>query len=167
VVMKKTALIVVAIFAAGLLVINGFKGGSKAGTGEWAQEIKWTKASISKSEILAAAKPVFLFVHTEWCTYCRKMKSETFADPRVQQLLNDKFVALEINPETDGIADFTGEKLTYADLARRLRVNGYPMSFFFAPDGKLIAGQPGYIGAKEFADLAERIGSGHDTNNSF
>jgi len=167
VVMKKTALIVAAIFAAGLLVINGFRGGSKASTGEWLEKINWANASISKDEIMASGKPVFLYVHTDWCIFCKKMKNETFADPRVQQLLNDKFVAFEINPETDGIADFTGEKLTYAGLARRLRVDGYPMSFFFAPDGKLLAGQPGYIGAKEFADLAERIGNGHDTNNSF
>ena len=164
--MKKTILIVVAIFIAGVLVINGFKGGSSASTGEWLEKITWAKASISKDEITAAGKPVFLYLHTDWCTFCKKMKNETFVDAHVQQVLNERFIAIEINPESEGIVNFTGEEMTYADLARRLRVNGYPMSFFFASDGKLIGGQPGYIGAKDFADVAKRVSGSSDTKNS-
>ena len=165
--MKKSILVVLAVFIAGFLVVNGFRGGSGAVAGEWQKGIAWQDPAITKSAIAQSGKPVYLFVHTEWCTFCKKMKTTTFADPKVQQLLNDKFIALEINPETSGTTNFLGEELSYADAATRLGVRGYPASLFFSPDGALLGGQPGYIDAATFADIAEYIGGGYYQHYSF
>jgi thioredoxin-related protein len=165
--MKKPVIIIVALFAATILLMNGFKGTSADGGGEWQDEIKWALASTTGEEIAAAGKPVYLFVTTDWCTFCKKMKSQTFSDPRVQQMLNELFVPIMVNPEQPGTAAFTGQEMAYADLARKLNVTGYPANFFFDAEGKLLGGQPGYIDANNFAELAEYIGDGHYTDKSF
>lgn len=164
--MKKSVMGVVAITAVGLLVIYGFRGQSEA-SGDWLDRIAWADPSISREEVAASGKPVFLFVHTEWCTYCKKMKNETFTDPRVQEFLNEMFIPLAINPELPGTTNFTGEELTFADMAARLKVSGYPATFFFSSDGKLIGGQPGYLDARLLADLAEYVGDGHYKQYTF
>jgi len=164
--MKKPVIIIFALLAAGILLINGFKG-SSADSGERQDGVHWALASTTGEEIAAKGKPVYLFVSTDWCTFCNKMKSRTFTDLRVQKLLNELFVPIIINPEKPGMAAFTGHELAYADLARELGVTGYPANFFFDSKGKLIGGQPGYIDAKTFADLAEFVGDGHYTNKSF
>lgn len=165
--MRKSILVVLAIMIAAFLVVNGFRGGSGASAGDWQKSISWQDPAITKDAIAQSGKPVFLFVHTEWCTFCKKMETTTFADPKVQQLLNDKFIALEINPETSGTTNFLGEKLSYAEAATRLGVRGYPVSFFFSPDGALLGGQPGYIDAATFSDIAEYIGGGYYEKYSY
>jgi thioredoxin-related protein len=165
--MKKTTIIIVALLAAAILLINGFKGSSADSGDEWREGIEWVAASISSEEIAAGGKPVYLFVSTDWCTFCNKMKSQTFSDARVQDLLNELLVPIIINPERPGTASFNGREQTYADLVKGLGVTGYPANFFFDSEGKLIGGQPGYIDASTFADLAEFVGDGHYTIKSF
>jgi thioredoxin-related protein len=164
--MRKPVIIIVVLFIASLLLINGFKGESPSG-GDWNAAINWTDAAITNDDIKSSGKPVYLFVSTEWCTYCKKMKGGTFSDAKVQKLLNELFVSITINPETPGTANFTGEELTFAELAQKLRVTGYPASFFFDEQGQLIGGQPGYIKADAFAELAEFVGDGHYKQRSY
>jgi thioredoxin-related protein len=165
--MNKTVLTIVGIFAVGLLILYAFRGATTGAATGGEQGITWTDPGVAKETIAATQKPVFLFVQTDWCTFCRKMKAETFADAAVQKELNDRFVNITINPEKDGTARFTGQELSYAALAGQLGVNGYPASFFFTPDGKLLGGQPGYIEPSLFADLTEYIGGGFYTKYKF
>jgi thioredoxin-related protein len=165
--MKKSILVVLAVIIVGFLVVNGFRGSSGAAAGEWQKGIHWQNPDITKADIAKAGKPVYVFFHTEWCTFCKKMKSSTFADAKIQKLLNDKFIALEINPETAGTANFLGEKMSFADVASKLGVRGFPASYFFGPDGSLLGGQPGFIDAATFGDIAEYIGDGYYKNYSF
>lgn len=165
--MKKSVLIIIALFAASILVINGFKGQTEGSGGQWEDGIKWSLATTTQEEIAASGKPVYLFVTTDWCTFCKKMKAQTFSDAKVQGLLNELFYAIMINPEKPGMANFTGEELSYADLAKKLGVNGYPANFFFDSEGKLVGGQPGYIDSETFANIAEYVGDGHYKNTTF
>lgn len=164
--MRKPVIIIVVLFVVSILMINGFKGETKSG-GDWNTAINWTDAAISLDEIKSTGKPVYLFVSTEWCTYCKKMKAGTFSDAGIQNLLNELFISITINPETSGTANFTGETLSYKDLARKLGVSGYPASFFFDSEGQLIGGQPGYLQPDAFADLAEFVGDGHYEQRSY
>jgi thioredoxin-related protein len=95
------------------------------------------------------------------------MKAQTFIDPKVKTLLNELFYPITINPETPGTAAFTGEELGYRDLVGRLGVTGYPASFFFDPQGNLLGGQPGFVDAATFAEIAEYVGDGHYAKYSF
>ena len=165
--MRKRIFALVAVVAVGILILSGLMGSSGKGGSDWQKKIDWANPAMTKDEIAAKGKPIYLFVSTEWCTFCKKMKGETFADAKVQELLNSLFTPLTINPETEGIVYFTGEQLTYAELSNKLGVRGYPANFFFRADGTLIGGQPGYMDPATFADLSEYIGDGHYTKYSF
>lgn len=165
--MNKRVLTIVAIIGVGLLAVYGFKGTTTGAAGAWEKSIIWTDPGTTKAVLAADQKPVFVFIQTDWCTFCRKMEAETFADPQVQKELNERFVNITFNPEKEGIARFTGEELTYAALAEKLGVSGYPASFFYMPDGTLLGGQAGYIEPALFADLAAYIGGGYYAKYKF
>jgi thioredoxin-related protein len=165
--MNKTILTVIFIAGVGLLLISALKSnGGDSGTA-WKEKIVWADAAMPQTEIAKAARPIFLFVHTEWCTYCKKMKGETFADADVEKILNDHFTNIIMNPETDGVVRFMGVEQSAADLAKKLGVDGYPALFFFTAEGKLIARQPGYLPPDDFAVMAQYIGSGYYQKMSF
>lgn len=54
-------------------------------------------------------KPVFLYFHTDWCTYCRKMEKEVFTKPRVTESLSNDFYAVKFDAEFDGDVVFDGQ----------------------------------------------------------
>lgn len=165
--MKKPILAIVVVFFIGILILSGLTGSSGKAGGDWQKKIAWADPAMSKTDVAVKGKPIYLFVSTEWCSFCKKMKGETFADPKVQDMLNSLFTPLTINPEIEGTASFTGVKLTYAELAKMLGVKGYPANFFFRADGTLIGGQAGYMDPAMFADLAEYIGDSHYSKYSF
>jgi thioredoxin-related protein len=165
--MSKKVMATMTVIVFGIIAIYGFNGQSGGANDEWLEKITWTDAGISRQDFEATGKPLFLFVSTEWCTFCKKIKASTFTDNRVQKLLNELFIAMIINPEQEGMTHFTGEGISYQDLAVKLGVTGYPTSFFFTPTGDIIGGQPGYIDKDQFAQLAEYVGDGHYIDHSF
>lgn len=44
-------------------------------------------------------KPIFVFVHTSWCKYCKMMEHSTFKNQEVIQLLNDNFYFVSLDAE--------------------------------------------------------------------
>jgi thioredoxin-related protein len=61
-------------------------------------------------------KPVFLYFHTDWCTYCRKMEAEVFKKPRVVEQLSTQFYAVKFDAEYPGEVDFDGRIFSNGQL---------------------------------------------------
>src|SRR6266850_5917847 len=53
----------------------------------------------------AEKKLIIADMFTDWCTLCKKMDAETFAEPRLIEKMADEYVWLKLNTETeeDGI----------------------------------------------------------------
>ena len=45
-------------------------------------------------------KPVVVFLHTDWCSYCALMEKKTFKDSEVVKELNKDFYYISFNAET-------------------------------------------------------------------
>ncbi|ESU29896.1 hypothetical protein FLJC2902T_03760 [Flavobacterium limnosediminis JC2902] len=45
-------------------------------------------------------KPIFVFVHTSWCKYCKMMENSTFKNQEVIQLLNENFYFVSLDAES-------------------------------------------------------------------
>ena len=76
-------------------------------------------------------KPVVLVLHADWCSFCKKLFSETMPDPRISAL-RDKFTWIKVN----------SDKLTeYKNLYGQ---EGYPMIVLFKGDGSIAQKLDGY-----------------------
>lgn len=76
----------------------------------------------------AAGKPVMLDYFATWCTDCLRMERATFSDPRVQKIMREKFVTLQVDVTDPNNADTEAIK-------QRFGVFGPPAMLFFSKDG--------------------------------
>ncbi len=82
-------------------------------------------------------RPMLLFVTMDGCTYCDKMKYETYSDAGVKATIQKSFVAASANA-ADNPA-----------LIRRFKIESFPQTIIFAPNGQVLDSIAGYIGPEQ------------------
>lgn len=99
-------------------------------------------------------KFVLIDYYADWCVECVKMEQTTFADRRIVNILNEKFVSLQVDV-TDPNDDDRRE------LKRKFGVFGPPATLFLDTQGNLLADKNfyGYMNADDFLQLIENIQS--------
>jgi|GEM_PF-896121 len=102
-------------------------------------------------------RPVMIDLFTDWCSWCDKLDSETYADPAVAAFMTQNFVNFKINAEL-------GEG---PSLAKRLKVIGYPFIVFVDGKGNEIDWIIGFVDAEKFLATAKKIVAGADTYADF
>ncbi len=111
-----------------------------------AEESRWEPWS---QEIFARAskeqKFVILDLEAVWCHWCHVMEETTYQNPKVQKLLDEKFISVRADQEA------------YPDLAARYEDWGWPATIVFAADGTEIIKRRGYIPPGAMVSLLEAI----------
>jgi len=75
------------------------------------------------------------YLHTDWCTYCKKMEAETFPSEQVQKEAGN-YVWLKLNPEKDQDG---------ARLRQQYGVSGYPTILFIDGSGARLDQVEGFM----------------------
>ena len=134
-------------------------------------KVNWItfEEAIQKSK--TEKRKIFIDVYTDWCGWCKVMDKNTFNDPKVAQMLNDKFYAVKFNAEQREDIVFDGNTFKFVDngskgyhqLAAALLNNqlSYPTVVFLDEDFKMIQPLPGYRKAPEFHMIAQFIGDNY------
>ena len=78
-------------------------------------------------------KPILVFVSADWCHYCKKMKRETWADPRVDAAVSQSFETLVLDGDRD------------KQIVKKLDLRGYPATLLYTPDGHFVVQKGGYM----------------------
>ncbi len=105
----------------------------------WQSYVKGLDAAKSQN------KPVFLYFHADWCTYCKKLKKTTFADQDVLNYLNSNFISITVDIEKE------------KNLAQQWGIKGLPTLWFLKADHSKIRDLPGYIDPEQFLIILKYI----------
>ena len=111
-----------------------------------------TAYEIKRRQAMDEGKTMIIFYHTDTCPVCKHLRDTTFKDPRVQQLLKDKYVAVSVN-----MSDKSDEKI--AVLKKKFQVFGPPTFVFLDADGEYLKDEKfsGYQEPSEFYDTLDLI----------
>jgi len=133
--------------------------------------VKWMSFEDALKKSKLEKRPIFIDVYTDWCGWCKVMDKNTFSDPTVAKLLNEKFYPVKFNGEQKEDVVFDGNtfkfvpsgKNGYHQLAAALLNNqlSYPTVVFLDEEFKMIQPLPGYRQAPEFHMIAQYIGEGY------
>lgn len=102
-------------------------------------------------------RPVMIDLYTDWCRWCDKLDSETYAHPAVAEFMKQNFINFKINAE---LGEGPG-------LVKRYKVIGYPFIVFVDGKGNEIDWIIGYVTAEKFLAKAEQVHAGTETYSDF
>ena len=106
----------------------------------WKDNIESAKKIANNSD-----KNMMIFFTGKWCSPCRIMKREVFADKEVKEVVDAKVISLEIN-----IADPNSEA-----LVKQYNIGATPTTLFIDAQGKVIDYAVGKIDKTKFLEMLE------------
>ena len=130
--------------------------------------------SFSQLDSLQKKDPrkVVVFIHTDWCRYCRAMEETTFKNAAVKKFLNNEFYFVFLNAEEKQDILFnrhvfkfkpTGSGTGIHELAEQLgTIKGsgtYPAFCFLNEKNEIIYQVADYISARDFKNILDRLRS--------
>jgi thioredoxin-related protein len=156
-------------FSALLLSLSGLKP-------EPESPVAWLTFEQAVEKVKSEKKMLFIDVYTDWCGWCKVMDKNTFSDPAVARLLNERFHAVKFNAEQTDDVVFQGNTFKFVpygskgthQLASALLNNqlSYPTVVFLDPEFKSAYPIPGYRDAAEFHKFLIFFSEGHYKNGA-
>ncbi len=132
------------------------------------ERIKWIDFAQLDSLLTVAPRETLLFIHTDWCSYCRKMEQEIFTKKEIVQFINKRYYAVKLDAESieeiafdnsiwkpEGKRKKTGQ---YHPLALQLlqgRGKIFPSVLRLDSEFRLKSIQQKYLNSKELAVFLE------------
>ena len=104
----------------------------------FADGLNW-RATLSDAISVAKKqdKIIMVFVQSDYCRWCKKMKNRTFINPNVVQRLLQVEVVKVIRDDYGTLQDFPS-------------IRGVPTIFFITPDKKIVGQIVGYVEPVDF-----------------
>ena len=105
----------------------------------WAE---WSPRAFARAD--EEKKPVLLSLVTAWSDECAAMDRTTYADPRVEALIDDRFVAVRVDADRR------------PDINERYNLGGWPTTVFLTSTGDTLSGGT-YLDASEMVAALEQV----------
>lgn len=110
-----------------------------------ASQIAWMGYEEGMASGKTSQKKVLINFYADWCTWCKKLDKETFADKAVVDYLTRNFVAVKVDSDRR------------QDLAAAYGVQGLPTMWFVTDQGDPISALPSFVPADTFLDILRYI----------
>ncbi len=118
-------------------------------------EVNWMTIEEAQDAIREEPRMIFVDVYTDWCSWCRRMTSETYAHPVIAEYLNTHYYPVKLNAEQEEPIDFRGVTFENENLGERRPAHSfaiallqgqmsYPSVAFFDEDLDLLTAIPGF-----------------------
>lgn len=115
-------------------------------------------------------KKIIVFIHTDWCEYCQKMKRTTFKNQEIIQILNSDFYFIDFNGEEKRDIKFNNQLFKYQPTGNNVGVHElalqlgtmdnqivYPLLCVLNPKNEIILQYSNYLSPKDFKLLLEKL----------
>ncbi len=129
--------------------------------------LKWHDFNDGFAEAKKTNKKILIDVYTDWCGWCKRMDSQTYADKQVAKYLGERYVLVKLNAESARKLFYKDKELTEREFSTSFGISGYPATLFLKSNGEAITIYPGFADAKRFMDVASFIAEDHYLTKKF
>ena len=105
--------------------------------------VDWSDENFAKAK--SEHKLLILDLEAVWCHWCHVMEKETYANPRVIELLQSHFVSMKVDQDAR------------PDLSNRYEDYGWPATIIFDADGHELVKNQGYIDPESMLDFLNEV----------
>ncbi len=93
------------------------------------QKINWLEWSLGVFEkAKKEKKPIILDIYGVWCHWCHRMDEDTYSDPEVISIINERFVPVHVDTDKR------------PDINERYNQGGWPSTVILDDEGRIITG---------------------------
>jgi thioredoxin-related protein len=68
-------------------------------------------------------RKIIIFIHTDWCQFCQRMKATTFKNQKIIQKLNSDFYFIDFNAEEKRDITFNNQSFNYQPSGNNVGVH--------------------------------------------
>lgn len=133
-------------------------------------QIQHSKFSNIEEVIINNPKNIVVFIHTEWCGYCKSMENSTFKNSSIINQLNTNFYFISLNAESKKTIKFrnrdfkfipNGKKTGVNQLAIELAMKGnilsYPTLTVLNEKYEIIFQHASFLNAKQLNKILKKL----------
>ena len=115
-------------------------------------------------------RKIIVFIHTDWCQYCQKMKSTTFKNQEIIESLNSDFYFIDLNAEEKQDISFNNQTFKYQPTGNNVGVHElalqlgtmnnqivYPVLCVLNEKNEIMLQYNNYLSPKDFKLLLEKL----------
>ncbi|MDF2852402.1 MAG: hypothetical protein K0S31_3087 [Sphingobacterium multivorum] len=101
------------------------------------ERINWIDFTQLDSLLAISARETLLFIHTDWCSYCRKIEQEIFTKKEIVQLINKRYYAVKLDAES--IDEIAFDRSIWKPLSKRKKTGQFhPLALQLLQGRKMI-----------------------------
>jgi len=115
-------------------------------------------------------RKIIVFIHTNWCQYCQRMKTTTFKNQEIIEKLNSNFYFIDFNAEEKRDITFNNQIFRYKPSGNNVGVNElalqlgtinsqivYPILCVLNEKNEIIVQYNNYLSPKDFKLFLEKL----------
>ncbi|MFH7016093.1 thioredoxin family protein [Flavobacterium sp. FlaQc-47] len=115
-------------------------------------------------------KKIIVFIHTDWCQFCQRMKNTTFKNEEIMEKLNSHFYFIDFNAELKRDITFNNQTFNYKPSGNNVGVHElalelgtinnqivYPVLCVLNEKNEIILQYNNYLSPKDFKLLLEKL----------
>ncbi|MTH17949.1 thioredoxin family protein [Flavobacterium sp. LC2016-01] len=115
-------------------------------------------------------RKIIIFIHTDWCQFCQRMKATTFKNQEIIEKLNSDFYFIDFNAEEKREITFNNQTFKYKPSGNNVGVHelalqlgtinnqiAYPVLCVLNEKNEIIFQYNNYLSSKDFKILLEKL----------
>lgn len=87
------------------------------------ERINWVSFEQLDSLLVTAPRETLIFIHTDWCAYCRKMEQEIFTKQDIITAINTNYYAVSLDAES--VQEITFDQSVWKSKSNKKRTGHY------------------------------------------
>ncbi|MEW7292656.1 thioredoxin family protein [Aquimarina sp. 2304DJ70-9] len=115
-------------------------------------------------------KFIIIFIHTDWCMYCKSMENSTFKNPEIINKLNNDFYFISFNAENQETVFFREREFKYIPNGKKTGVHqlaielgminnkiSYPTLTILNDKYEIVFQHSSYLNTKQLNQILEKL----------
>lgn len=87
------------------------------------ERINWVSFKLLDSLLAVEPRETLIFIHTDWCAYCRKMEREIFTKQNLVTVINKNYYAVSLDAES--VQEITFDQSVWKPKSNKKRTGQY------------------------------------------
>lgn len=109
----------------------------------------WVDIEHALEKAAATKQMILVDVFEVGCKFCRAMEREVYPDPSVRTVIDNGYIPVKLNGNSEEFITVNGVRISYKDFAQGHGAYVFPTTLILDSEGNLVKKRSGYMGIDE------------------